>query len=189
MVLYLWVTPNIDLRFKKTVWSFLSEAFPQSFITPGSPLPPPPACGRCTLLSTVAHAWARSFFWVPQTGGSLLPCISVWACPWPAPPSSSLTSLIKEQWADFLPRGCIRKPPMKSTEIQQFLHGLKLTELETRCVSGKTEVGTRQPFLFLFLLLSGCPPSSQRHDGTLGTWMEHPSSQLQLALSLTKCSF
>lgn len=68
LVLYVWVTSDFNLlRFKKTVWSFLSEAFPQSFITLGGP---PLACGRSTLLSIVAHARACTFSGYPRQEGA-----------------------------------------------------------------------------------------------------------------------
>lgn len=174
LVVYLWVTSNFDLvRFRKVVCSFLSKAFPESFITPGAP----PCLWQVHTPQHFCTCQGTFLFWVPQTGGSLLlPCVFLWACPWPAPPSSSVTSVVQEQWTDFLPRGCIRKPPMKSTEITAVL-----TEVETRRIGTwvtqmcqqknlivshqwKDRRGSTRLFLHLFLLLNGCPPPSQRHD-------------------------
>lgn len=67
---------------------------------------------------------------------ALTPCLCLWVCSWPTPLLSSVTSMRQEQWTHFLPRGCIRKPPMKSTDIQQFL-----TEAETHGIGNLNGTG------------------------------------------------
>lgn len=99
------------------------------------------------------------------TSASLLPWVSLWACPWPVP-MSLLHLGSRSLWTDFLPRGCSRETwLMKSTEIEQFLQRLTLMALESwgtqMCQQNnspvahrwKTDVGSRQLFLVLVLLL------------------------------------
>lgn len=137
LVLHFWVTSNFELlRFKRQFDSFCPKLSLILFF----PWEVSPCLWQVHTPQHFCTCQGTFLFWVPQAGGSLLPCVFLWACPWPAPPSSSVTSTIQEQWTDFLARGCIRKPPMKSTEIQQFLQKLKLIESETWCVNRKTQV-------------------------------------------------
>lgn len=103
------------------------------------------------------------------------PCVSQWACPSLIHPSSL--------WPPDT--GTVHRFPTQRV-YQETTHEINrntavFTEAETqnwkpeghRCVnritwlfliSGETDMGSRQSFLILFLLLSSCLPSSQRHD-------------------------
>ena len=129
IVVKLW-TPSAfsPSRFTQTVESVLSKTFPCLSVLQRSPL----------LVHTSRHfLCVRAcpfFFWVLQTRGSLLACCHESPCGRAldlSPCPSSVTLAIQKQWTDFLPRGCSRKRPMKSTEIEQFLQRLTLMALET----------------------------------------------------------
>lgn len=58
--------------------------------------------------------------------------VSLWVFPRQDPPTSSVISTPAHRWKDFLPPRCIRKPPMKSTETQQFFTEAKSHQLENQ---------------------------------------------------------
>lgn len=117
----------------------------------------PLASGRCTPQHFLCLSWhIPSFLSVPDRRELVASYIPM-SRPFNGPSLSICDLKIQERWKDFLPRGCIRKPPMKSTEKQHFffLQRLKLMNWKPewhRCtnkitwlllISGKTDVETR----------------------------------------------
>lgn len=63
-----------------------------------------------------------------QPGGSLLLRDCLWDVPATHPSFLIVTSMIQEQWADFLPLGCIKKLPWNQQNLKLTESGARMTQ-------------------------------------------------------------